>query len=359
MQRNDLNILYSCHFNIEILSGKSRATKQKLKALKKYCKNLKINCPKSITKPLVIFEVLFILELKNIFFLIQKKPEVFISRGYIGIFSTLIAKFLGILVVRELHAHEIEEIKLSNENFLKKKIRLFFVLYSHRVDILSNLRIFNHPALASFYKARFSTPDTDFYSYNGYDKDSLSSMSKIDARKLFGLKDNYKYIVFTGAASIWHGVHYLVPLQEEINKLTNDMRIICGGGSIDKNIDPNKLLISLSPLNAKGCSDLISASDLTILPVNSIRVSPGSPLKMYDYFLAQKVVICPSKIDGYFDECSKYGKYIEIDFSQPKLAAKKIIAGFNNKLILSNNEDFSWDYRMKCWIDVISSRLKN
>ena len=137
------------------------------------------------------------------------------------------------------------------------------------------------------------------------------------------------------------------------------MKIICGGGSIDKNIDPNKLLISLSPLDAKGCSDLISASDFTILPVNNIRVSPGSPLKMYDYFLAQKVVICPSKIDGYFDECSIYGKYIEIDFSQPRLAAEKIIAGLNNKSILFNNETFSWDSRMNCWVDIILSRLKN
>jgi hypothetical protein len=359
MQRNDLNILYSCHFNIEILSGKSRATNQKLKALKKYCKNLKINCPKSIKKPLVVFEVLFIIELKNIFFLFLNKPQVFISRGYTGILSTLIAKFLGILVVREIHAHEIEEIELSNENFLKKKIRLLFAFYSHRVDIFSNLRIFNHPALASFYRARFSTPDTDFYSYNGYDKDSLSSNSKNDARKTFGLKETCKYIVFTGAASIWHGVHYLVPIQEELNKLTNDIKIICGGGSIDKNIDPNKLLSSFSPLNAKGCADLISASDLTILPVNNIRVSPGSPLKMYDYFLAKKVVICPSKIDGYFDECSKYGKYIEIDFSQPRLAAEKIISGINNKLTLSNYDQFSWDYRMKCWIDNIASRLDN
>jgi len=359
MQRSDLNILYSCHFNIDILSGKSRATKQKLKALKRYCKKLEVISPKSIIMPLVILEVLFILEFKNIFFLIKERPEVFISRGYVGIFSTSIAKFLGILVVRELHAFEIEEIKLSNENLLKKKIRLLFASYSHRIDISSNLRIFNHPALENFYKSRFSTPHTDFYSYNGYDKDSLSSLSKADARKKFGLKDDCKYIIFTGAASVWHGVSCLVPIQEEINKLTNDVKIICGGGRINNDIDPNKSLISFSPLNATGCADLISASDLTILPVNNIRVSPGNPLKMYDYFLAKKVVICPSKVDGYFDECSKYGKYIEIDFTKPKLAAKKIISRLENNLVSSNLETFSWDFRMNRWVDNILSRLKN
>lgn len=92
-----------------------------------------------------------------------------------------------------------------------------FAQYSNVIDLQSDMRIFNHPDLLKWYKSKFHDCKNDIYVYNGFDYDSKSTLSKLEARKKFNFNENKKYFVFTGSSSYWHGIDYLVDLQKELN----------------------------------------------------------------------------------------------------------------------------------------------
>ena len=78
----------------------------------------------------------------------------------------------------------------------------------------------------------------------------------------FNLKEDLKYLVFTGAANYWHGVDYLVVLQGELNKIDSGIQIVCGGGKVSVADDPDTVLMNITPLDDKDCADLAQASDV-------------------------------------------------------------------------------------------------
>ena len=162
--------------------------------------------------------------------------------------------------------------------------------------------------------------------------------------------------MFTGAANYWHGVDYLVVLQGELNKIDSGIQIVCGGGKVSVADDPDTVLMNITPLDDKDCADLVQASDACILPVRQSRVSPGSPLKLYDYILHKKYVITQENLNGYSDEVKKYGHGTHVDFNENRAAALKIKRKLN---CLKNDSDqvdidsFSWDSRMVEWVRCI------
>ena len=91
-----MNILYLCNFDIQGYAGKIRATGQKLSALKKQVDNLTIVCAKF--KNLKFLE-LFLLEIKAIYLIFNSKPDVIISRGFVGYFVQKKAKYKNIIIV--------------------------------------------------------------------------------------------------------------------------------------------------------------------------------------------------------------------------------------------------------------------
>lgn len=345
-----MKILYVCNFNLDNYSGRNRATKQKLKALKKQIDELYIISSK--LKKFKFLELFFI-ELKSIYMILKYKPNIFISRGFVGYFSQKLCKIMNIKTVREIHADILGELNQLNKHWLVKFFLIPLSIYTQKIDALSDIRIFNHPYLLDWFKSNFFDSSNDIYVYNGYDIKSRSLLTKEEVIKKYNLDKEIKYLVFVGEASYWHGIDYLVCLQESLNKLTKNIKIICAGGKVSKEDDPEKLLINITPLNDVGCAEIIQASEACLLPVRQSRVSPGSPLKLYDYILHKKYVITQKELKGYEDEVLRYNFGESVDFNDSENLSFKIIEILKNlrdkdeQIIIEN---FSWDERMKEWL---------
>ncbi len=353
-----MKILYLTHSDLRKTKGHHRATSQKLKALKKIVNNLIVIS--SSFKKFKFLEI-FILEIKCILYISRYHPDAIISRGYVGYIAQKFAKFKNIKTVREVHADIVEEINQYDKSYILKKFLLPFGHYMQTIDKQSDRRIFNHPKLMKWFKTNFNkiSSDNDIFAYNGLHFVEKSKLTQIQARNKFNLKKKMTYLVFTGGANYWHGVNYLADLQKEFNSMDVDIQIICGGGKISKKDDPDNCLINFEPLNSKGCIDLIKASDACILPVRQSRVSPGSALKLYDYFLHKKFVITQENLEGYSDEVLKYGFGSFVNFKNSKSSALKIIKEMkklntNQKSIKYNLNNFSWNSRMLKWIRCIN-----
>lgn len=353
--RLDLKIIYLVNFNLNEKKGLGLITKRKVEALRKIVENVDVI---SSTASNAYLKVLigFYLDLKTVFYLIFKKPDYLISRGPVGFLSQITAKIVGVRTVREVHAYAVQEVKLlkyKGFNYFLLKVMAWF---SHFLDVKADLRIFNHPDLLKFYRDKDYARESDVYVYNGYSEANRSLLSKKEACEKFNLAQNKKYLVFVGSATKWHGVEYLISLQREFIKNNDDIQIVCGGASI-KSFDPDKLCLNISPLNAKDCSDLIKVADLCLLPVINNRVSPGSPLKLYDYIVNQKVIVAQEHMFGYSDEVLNNRVGFCVDFSNPKKTREQIV----NFLSKSCSEEVyclppvSWEDRMQSWVSAMLS----
>ena len=319
-----MKIIYLTHSDLRKWKGHHRATSQKLKSLKRLVKNLIVVSSKFRKYK---FLELFYLEFKCISLIMKHNPDAIISRGYVGYLVQKFAKFRKIITVREVHADIVQEINQYDKSYLIRKMLLPFGYYVRVIDRQSDIRIFNHPKLKNWFKNKFKNikNNKDIFAYNGFDYTENSSISQIKARKKFNLKNDITYLVFTGGANYWHGINYLADLQKEFNSMDAKIQIICGGGKISPKDDPDRCLINFEPLDSKSCMNLIMASDACILPVRQSRVSPGSALKLYDYFLHKKFVITQSDLNGYSDEVLKYGYGMLVNFKKSKLTAVRII----------------------------------
>lgn len=345
-----MNILYLVNFNLNEKGGLGLITKHKVDGLRELVDNIDtLHSPFSNSYLKVLYG--FILDLKGLFYVLYKKPDFVISRGPLGLFTIFFAKRLGIKTVREVHSYALEEIKLLRYKGLNLLFLKFMAHYSHYLDLRVDLRIFNHPDLLKYYRSKGYAVESDFFTYNGYSIDNLSALSKKDALNKFGLSTETKYLVFVGSATKWHGVEYLVDLQREFLKNSDPIQIVCGGASI-ADFDCNGVCLNISPLDSVSCGHLIKAGDLCLLPVKNNRISPGSPLKLYDYIINSGVVVAQENMLGYSDEVKKYGIGFCVDFSNAKSTRESIV---NYLFSCSDIIEYplppvSWQDRMKEWV---------
>ncbi|MDY7219437.1 hypothetical protein TOI97_07635 [Denitrificimonas sp. JX-1] len=347
-----MKILYAGNFDLSGYTGKNRATRQKLQALTALVDELKffsVNC-----KPRLFG--LLVTELKCFAYILRQRPDIFISRGNIGLLSVCLCKLLKCKTFREIHADRIEEINLLNKSEIFKSVLKLIALYTLMIDRLADARIFNHPLLKDWYDATYGCGPLDFYCYNGFAQTKMQALDKKDIlakyKKSHGLSDNYRYLIFTGSASQWHGVEYLVALQGQLNQNNSDLKIICAGGRVGPEIDPQRLLINISPLDDQGSDELISIASACLLPVNNRRVSPGSPLKLYDYIKHGGFVITQEQVLGYCDEVQKYGRGVCVNFLDAAATAQRLMDLDFTATIATPIAHYSWQARMNTWLDV-------
>ena len=351
-----MNVLYVCSFSLAEGGGKSRATSQKLDALSRLVNELYVcsfpyraNWVKVFALPLFEFYVCLLLLLK--------RPEVYISRGFVGWLSIRFAKVINVRTVREVHADlagEIDLLKLSRQ--AKYVLRIYSNL-SISSDKFADIRIFNNPDLMAWFHRVYGERRSDGYVHNGYCEDGGTEFTKEQARRIFRFSESSRILAFVGSASEWHGLDLLVKLQEEFIRFGDGISIVCGGGKVASSLDPNRVLINLSPLDEFGCASLIKASDLCLLPVKNNRVSPGSPLKLYDYILNGAWVAAQSNTNGYSDEVENLGVGFSVDFQNPTLAREAIKEFFDSKghLVKPKKVDVSWKVRMQQWLHIIDA----
>ena len=105
----------------------------------------------------------------------------------------------------------------------------------------------------------------------------------------------------------------------------------------------------------------MNAADFCLLPVNNVRLSPGSPLKLYDYISCGKPVIAQSTMLGYSDEVERYDLGYTVDFTNTDMAANFLANELDvtkGKDFLANNRrvaetEVSWKQRMIQWLNFI------
>ncbi|WP_141202190.1 glycosyltransferase family 4 protein [Oceanimonas doudoroffii] len=354
----DLRILYLCDFDLKRKSGKDRATYQKLTALSSRVNSLEvISCP--FRNPILRFLSVFLLDIKSFFYLLFMRPDVFISRGRCGFFTLMLAKLFNISSVREVHSNAVEESTLLPYKGLKLILVKITSYISHKLDVWADVRIFNHPDLLCWYQSHSLAKKYDFFVYNGFSPSSHSTLSKSDARIRFNIPEEEKVLVFVGSASQWHGVEYVVNLQEQFNLHGDNIKIYFGGGDISA-FDKFGFCTNFTPLDDKGCADLIRAADFCLLPVKKNRISPGSPLKLYDYIANERFVIAQSESDGYSDEVERHGVGFSVNFLCPEEARIKIIEELSKEWpSVFPTCKVTWSDRMEEWIDGISKHLQS
>lgn len=352
-------IIYCVGFRVDDNHGKSRATRQKFLSLRKlFDESYFISLRRKGSKVVG----LLLLEFQLLHTIVRVKPDVVITRGFTGYFSRLYCKVLKILFVREVHADIISEADLLDKSLISKCIiktlgRIYLPLEKGADKI-----IFNHPSLMDYFVSKYQFNSTNcFFVYNGFGpKDDVILTEPSNFNKYFNSK--FLNCVFVGAASKWHGVEYIVRVAKELDKQDIPIRFIMAGGKIETPLPSN--MVNITPLDADGCNQLVSMSDVCLLPVNNNRVSPGSPLKLYDYIANGKYILTQENVAGYSDEVKKYGFGDSVDFTNTKDSAKFLVNLLeryksNGNLLLNKDEfsidQFSWDTRMKEWVDDIFS----
>ncbi|WP_405420694.1 glycosyltransferase [Marinobacter flavimaris] len=353
-----LNVVYLCDFDLKKNTGKDRATRQKLSALRGLVNDLVV-----VSNPFKsqFFRILaiFILDIKVSALLLSRRPDVFISRGYSGWFSMLTAKALSIKTAREIHADAIEELSLLPYRGVKLRALGLLAKHAHRMDLSADVRIFNHPDLMEGYRKRGIIGEQDFFTYNGYAPGERSYFSRAKAREKFGLSQDDRIVVFVGAASKWHGVEYLVELQREFDQRGENIKVVVGGGDITE-FDKEGRCINFTPLGDQGCAELIRAADFCLLPVKQNRLSPGSPLKLYDYIANERFVFAQKETNGYSDEVEKLNIGMPVDFTNPSEASLQIIDAFRESCWPEDypNCKASWADRMAHWVSGLRSKCQ-
>lgn len=353
-----MNIVYLFLVDTSLSSGKNRATRQKIAALKTNFYKVEVFTLDRYWKWAPFF-YRFVVVLKSLAYIFKNKNDVdvLVTRGGASLLAVFFCKLVNIKTYREVHADIVDEVPYLNKNKFDKFLILILSVKSYLIDKVSDVRIFNNPALKSYYMTRGLGKESDVCVYNGASRDAIVNISKENAREKFGLVPGYKYLIFTGSASFWHGVHYLVRLQECFDLHDDKIKIVCAGGRVASELDPDKRLINISPLGDVGCCEIIKAGDACLLPVNNVRVSPGSPLKLYDYMINSVPVISQDNMLGYSDEVERFSAGIVVDFLNSSSARASIIDFLADQKSLShcsymeevNSEQYLWEKRVVSW----------
>lgn len=359
-------LYYFINFSLSGFSGKSRATRQKIKSLN-IVSSVKVVNSYSCN-PLIRIVTLLANEVFLLFLLVFNKKVVVISRGLVGVLLIpfLLLGLFKTRYIRESHSLPLDEYPLYKNQSFPLYLGCFLI---QLIDSLSHSLIVNHPFLLD--KFRNDDPSKNILlSYNGFScsDDAVGDFYDDYTYSIDSIRKNSFVLVYSGSVNPWNGAQILVPLQRAFYDLRLNVQIIIVGGLLDKcnflsdykdysSVSSSPLLIS--PADSKLCDRVVSMSDACILTVAENRFSPGNPLKLYDYIKLRKFVFTPD-IVGYSDEVSEYGFGKVIDFSDVTIASKVIFKELqrlsssdliDNPLCVSR---FSWEFRMSRWIDFIS-----
>ncbi|MEX1211399.1 MAG: glycosyltransferase [Balneolaceae bacterium] len=360
-------------FSIEGNSGKSKATVEKAKELKRQTDKFSFySLNKSTGSTYLNYMMQVIFEVKYcIKYLLKEKPDVLFARSNFGILLVILTRFFNTYLIFEVHSDFKDESKiLYRNNYILKKISLIVNYISIISYKNSDGIIFNNPDLENYFISEYSLQEISTISiYNGSNIEEFYPENRFKVRKKLchEIKENDLLFVFTGSVSQWHGVEYLINTFIELKEIFNERNLllyIVGGGSNQYRLSLKNQYSSeagitfIDEVSTNIARDYINASDVCMLPVAKIRVSQGSPLKLYDYIACGRPVITQSNINGYSDVINKYELGIDVDFYTPDKAASLIVKFLKktdlNNLGNKNREkainNLSWEKVIHKWI---------
>ena len=369
-----MQIDYVLTFSVSGSSGKAKATGEKIKYLKKSGHSIRVlsvdNFSNLFTKNSIILALLF--ELRYVFKVIFSsiKPDLIITRSTICFGTYFISLLFRIPLIHEVHADFYDESKILFAGnrlkiFLSKLVNVYSLYYLKR----SKGIIFNNSQLEEYYKNNYNLKDVrTICVHNGSDTEFFYPYDRGRAKEQLGLFDDKKYHLFIGSVSRWHGVEYLVETYNYLFSEYNnpDLVLLVVGGYNWKYLDslrskckyPEHVLFT-GQVTKEDAFYYINAADICLLPVQNIRISPGSPLKLFDYAACGKPIICQQDTVGYSDLVEKHSLGITCDFTNGKMASHVIhsfASNYNKRSYRENNrlvaeEYLSWEKVIEKWLD--------
>ncbi|MEO8406563.1 MAG: glycosyltransferase, partial [Chitinophagaceae bacterium] len=285
----NLQVIYIAGFNLDGNTGRNNATRQKAEALREVlgAGNFRLYYPKgSSIRPLsylyaLVFDVTLFFKLTGI-----DKGAVVIERQTIIPLSNVLLRLKKIRMVYELHTDLKSELPFLDKSWIGKKLTWLLIWSERRNLTRSSGIIINSPSLKKLV-APYQKPTLCIY--NGANTKDFFPRDQLECRRQLGLNSGYKYFLFSGMASKWHGIELLIQLfkEEALASKPDHVLLIVGlmKDEYSKSLRTlaencaNIQLIDFVPMQA--VNTYINAADVCLLPVNNIRTNFSSPLKLY------------------------------------------------------------------------------
>ncbi len=374
---NIQHIDYVVDIGLDGFSGKGKGSKEKAKKLIQTGKDVQIwSLKKNKARSLSKLFHMFWLELSYLTHAISRKtkPDVIFTRSFFGFGTWITGKLYKAPVIREVHGDLWGELKLL---FSNRKYLLPFLWAAHRYTLFfikrSDGLIFNNSKLEDYFRIRYSIDHEKTVTIpNGCNTSHFFPIETKLAREKLSLEPDKKYLLFIGSVSKWHGVHFLIDIQKVINRTREDVVLLVVGGHDFseseklKSLTSEKNIVFTGKVPYNEALLYINAADVCLVPVNNIRVSPGSPIKLYDAVSCGKPVITQVNTPGYSDITEKHNLGATCDFPVSEQAAAEIIEFLDNanyEYFLEHNRKVAvnhldWDIRINQWLQ-FAAKIKS
>jgi glycosyltransferase involved in cell wall biosynthesis len=266
------------------------------------------------------------------YYLLKKRPDCLIVRPDALFMGHFLAKLMKVCVILNIHSYPKDEYG----HVYRSLIGRIFTRIVHTIFFLSmkcaDGIIFNHPNLREYVTRRHSYRRSATSIYNGADTSRFYPVEKDAARGALSMPKDKTILLFLGSVTKWHGVEHLLAIASVLQGKSKDILIYIAGGhpateeyirSLAARAPDN--VIFTGKVDADHANLYINAADICLLPVNQIRVSPGSPIKLFDYIAAGRPVVTQEDTTGYSDIVLSHKLGYALDFRESSAAADRIL----------------------------------
>lgn len=348
-------------------SGRSKATREKAAALLRVSPGSRafLLDQKYEGRPLQQLVAMLWLDVRYLLTTLFAKrvPDAIVSRSHLPFGALLVRGIRGIPVIREMHTDIADEAPVGFQGRPVKRT-LFRLL--HYPDVWSLRRsdgvIFNNTALERHVRERYLDEEAATTTVpNGTDTSTFRMLDRERCRADLELSPERRYLVWVGSINRWHGVDLVFQLADE---LPSGYEVLVVGNDqslyarqlVRESSGRARVVGSVAPELAAW---YMNAADACLLPVADLRVSPGSPLKLYDYAACGTPVIAQRDTEGYSDVTLQHGIGTVVDFRDPEGSAREIEefleCGRPSRMDVRRvaEQEFAWEHRMGQWMQFV------
>jgi len=362
---------------IDVSTGNGKATLEKARQLEKSVPNFYFYTVPENSGNGGVFSALMV-EVKYVIQAVfsKRQPDVILTRSMFCFGTYFASRIKGVPLIREWHGDLQDEARYL---FAGKPVKMFLVKILQRVQMFFLCRsdgvIFNTPQLCDHYKKKLSKCKyKECVVGNGTDTAFFYPQEKRSIRQELGLDVGARILLFLGSMNPWHGVDSLIETFREMQRYRCEddkpLYLLLVGGHEQTEIERydestevfsslQSSIVVIGSVTPSLARDYIAAADLCLLPVLDNRVSPGSPLKLFDYAACGRPIAAQSGVLGYGDRIIADGLGLEVDFWNASVAAKELWAfledesleryEYQNRVIAEKKYD--WNSVVDRWIE--------
>lgn len=357
-----IQLMYCVEFAIRGSHGKSKATAEKRDAFTRllgadFAFRSLCNLPSALALPLFLISLSWQI--------LVRRPKFIVYRGALAFLPAALCRLTRSVIVVECHASYRDEgrvLGLRGGRRLAMNLGEAFLSLSLRA---CHGAIFNNPRLERYYRSKVARLDgRTLVCHNGTDTAFFVNGDTLSAKAAIGIPGDSINLVFVGSQSVWHGTDRLVALARHLGTRDSGIVVLIAGGSSGVGSDHARRegnLIRLGGVSKETALSLIHSADVCLLPVNDCRISPGSPLKLFDYAACGKTILTQRDIEGYSDVVLDRGIGHCVDFSDPSAAADLIVELASRGALILDGKSirgtaerfFDWSAIARAWMEFL------